>query len=168
MSCELNPSLQRQKSYERQYLHLNNKTNRTKGNISPEIIRSLKLLVVACLFDYTQVIKHNYFIKTGERLWPTAAEAVAQAGVIWYSLTTVNPHSITRCSKSCGPSRVQWKRSTRERATLIKAPLNLTISVRYRRAITPEQLMLPFSCSYSSASFSLSLYRYILFVSFLF
>lgn len=66
-----------------------------------------KLLVMACLFDYTQVIKHNYFIKTGERLWPTVTGAVAQAGVIWYSLTTAIPHSITHCSKSSRPSRVQ-------------------------------------------------------------
>lgn len=55
------------------------------------------------LFDYTQVIKHNYFIKTGERLEPILAKAVAQAGVIWYSLTAVIPHSITHCSKSCNP-----------------------------------------------------------------
>ena len=62
---------------------------------------------MACLSDYTQVIKRNYFIKTGERLWPVVAEAVAQARVIWYRLTLVIPHSITHCSKSCGPSRVQ-------------------------------------------------------------
>lgn len=62
---------------------------------------------MACLFVYTQVIKHNYFIKMGERLWPVVAEAVAQTGVIWYSLTAVIPHSITHCSKSCSPSRVQ-------------------------------------------------------------
>lgn len=61
---------------------------------------------MAHLFDYTQVIKHNYFIKTGGGLWPGVAEAVAQARVIWYSLTVVIPHSITHCSKSCGASRV--------------------------------------------------------------
>lgn len=117
---------------------------------------------MACLFDYTQVIKHNYFIKTGERLQPVVVEAVAQAGVIWYSLTVVIPHSITHCSKSCGPLRVQWKRGTRERATLIKALLNLTISVRYRRAITPERLQLPFSCSYFPSPSSIWLYRFTL------
>lgn len=103
---------------------------------------------MASLFNHTRAIKHDYFIKTGEGLWPAVAKAVARAGVICYSLTTVIPHSITHCSKSYDPSRVHWKRSTRERATLIKALLNLTISVRYRRAITPALLLLPLSCSH--------------------
>lgn len=51
-----------------------------------------------------QVIKHHYFIKTGERPWPVVAEAGAQAVVIWYSLTVVIPQSITHCSESCSPS----------------------------------------------------------------
>lgn len=33
-----------------------------------------------CLYDYTQDIKHNYFIKTGEGLRTAGAEAVAQTG----------------------------------------------------------------------------------------
>lgn len=97
------------------------------------------------LFDYPVVIKHNSIIKTGEILWPAVAEAVPQAGVIWHSRISVMPHSITHCSKSRCPSRVQWKRSTQERAPLIKALLNLTISVRYRRAIIPQLFSLSFS-----------------------
>lgn len=65
----------------------------------------------------------------------------ALTGVIWYNLSSKIPHSITNCSKSHFCSRAQWKRNTQERATLIKALLNLTISVRYRRAITPERLL---------------------------
>lgn len=97
---------------------------------------------MAHLSAYTQVIKHNNFIKTEGRLWPIAAEAVVQTGVICYPLTTMIPHFITHCTKSCGPSRVQRKRTTWERATLIKALLNLTISVKDRRAITEEVLLL--------------------------
>lgn len=47
---------------------------------------------------HLQAIKHDYFIKTGERLWPVVAEAGAQAVVIWHSLTMVIPQSITHCS----------------------------------------------------------------------
>lgn len=109
---------------------------------------------MAHLSDYTQVIKHNNFIKTEGRLWPIAAEAMAQTGVICYPLTTMTPHSITHCTKSCDRSRVQRKRTTWERATLIKPLLNLTVSVRYSRAITEELLLLPSSHSY----FALPLY----------
>lgn len=145
------------------------KTNWGRSILPQDYLKAFKKLsVMACLFDCTRVIKHNYFIKTGERLWPLVGEALAQSGVIWYRLTSVIPHSITQCSKSCGPSRVQWKRSTRERATLIKALLNLTISVRYRRAITPELLLLPFSCSFFPHPPPLYYFIAILFVFLLF
>lgn len=107
-----------------------------------------ELMVMAHLFVCTQVIKHNNFIKTKGKLWPIAAKAVAQAGVNCYPLTTMIPHAITLRSKSGRPSRVQRKKLTWERATLIKAILNLTVSVRYRRAITEELLLLPSTCSY--------------------
>lgn len=97
---------------------------------------------MGCLFDYAQVIKHNYFIKTGEGPQAAVAGAAAQVGVIWYSLTTAIPFSIAHRNKSRGPSRYLWKRSTRKRTPLIKALLNLRVSVRYRRAITPELLLL--------------------------
>lgn len=35
---------------------------------------------MGCLYDYTQDIKHSYFIKTGEVLRTAVTEAVAQAG----------------------------------------------------------------------------------------
>lgn len=62
---------------------------------------------MASLFDYAQAIKYHYFIKIGESVWPVVAEDVTLAGVILNGLTEVIPHSITHCSKSCGPSRVQ-------------------------------------------------------------
>lgn len=118
---------------------------------------------MGCLFDYGQVIKHNYFIKTGKGPRAAVAGAVAQVGVIWYSLTTAIPLSITHRNKSRGPSRYPWKRSTRKRTPLIKALLNLSVSVRYRRAITPELLLLFLLFSRIPSPFSVSPYHYALF-----
>lgn len=118
---------------------------------------------MGCLFDYAQVIKHNYFIKTREGPRAAVAGAAAQVGIIWYRLTTVIPLSITHCNKSRGPSRYPWKRSTRKRTPLIKALLNLSVSVRYRRAITPELLLLFLLFSRIPSPFFVSPYRYALF-----
>lgn len=86
------------------------------------------------LFDYVQVIKHNRFIKTGEPL----------AGAICYSLTTAIPLSTMHRNKSGGPLEVpvRGSGSAWKRTPLIKALLNLSVSVRYWRAITPELLLL--------------------------
>lgn len=96
------------------------------------------------LSAHTQVIKHNNFIKTEGRLRPIAAEAVVQTGVICYPLTTMIPHFITRCTKSCGPLKGPKKGDRMGESYFNKSPTKLNHKCQVQESNYRRSALAPF------------------------